>query len=73
MVWDNSHLGAHSSWPMGNIEWASATNTLACNGLHFEVDRSLQVVEDLHHSITDFWSNSISRDHSDRLGLGIAR
>ena len=31
------------------------------------------MVEDLHHSITDFWSNSISRDHSDRLGLGIAR
>ena len=27
------------------------------------------MVEDLHHSITDFWSNPISRDHCDRLGL----
>ena len=30
------------------------------------------MVEDLHHSITDFWSNPVSWDHSDRLGLGIA-
>ena len=43
-----------------------------CKGLHLKVDRSLQVVKDLHHSITDFWSNTISRYHSDRLGLGIA-
>ena len=48
-------------------------NTSECDDLHFEVDRSLQVVEDLHHSITHFWSNPISWDHGDRLGLGIAR
>ena len=41
--------------------------------LHFEIDRSLQVIKDLHNSITDFWANTISRDHGDGLGLGIAR
>lgn len=28
--------------------------------------------KDLHDSITDFWANTISRDHGDGLGLGIA-
>lgn len=31
------------------------------------------MLEDLHHSITDFWANSIPRNHGDSLGLGITR
>ena len=29
--------------------------------------------KDLHDSITDFWANTVSRDHGDGLRLGIAR
>ena len=42
-------------------------------GLHFKVYRSLQVIKDLHDCITDFWANSVSRNHGDGLGLSIAR
>ena len=41
--------------------------------LHFKVDGSLEMLKDLHDSITDFRANTVSRDHGDRLGLGIAR